>query len=266
MKNLYLLTFVKYYMFQKIICDSYAKPYDSRITTFVVYTPYIYLLDFYKYPYINISYKVMKEKKYRPSEYKNDNMKDYYYSSIIDFSKSLGDFSIVDISLSYCAIIMTSTKWGNFFYDIRNSKIESIHNYDFMELINTMETNYMDNRKNTIQLEIDGWHIPLNVLENASIIDRISNSFCKMYNFDTRTKAATNEIYNKKFLKEKICTENKNLYNHIAKVPDKFTYLDNGLFDKKWIKSKSGYTIGYNSIYDTWLCLYDILKEVIQRD
>jgi len=251
---------------QKIICDSYSPDYDSRLTTFLIYIPYIHLLDFYKYPYINISYKIMKEKKYKPSYYKNDSIKDYYYSSILDFSKSLGECFVINTAISYCAVILTSSKWGSFFYDIRNSAIHDVHDSDFITLIDEMESNYIDSSKSAKSLKTNEWHLPLNYFPTGDMPTKLAFSFYNLHNFDTRKYTTTNEIYAKRFLKENIKYENRSIFNHIAKVADNYTYLENGLFDKKWDKKKKGFNYGYNSIYDTWICLYDILKQILGAD
>lgn len=250
-------------MFCKILADSINK-YNDRITTFLIYIPHVYLLDFYKDKYINISYSVLQERKYVPSTCR-EGMNNYYWRSGLDFFNNVNKTNIINLSVSYAACIMTSTKWSEFF-----SKLYFVHtqntNYyenDYLDFLTKLENTYIENSKNVKFLNENDWHL-MDIVSNKQlpIMDKVRLQFTMYLKVNVNANFNPDLVGCKSLFSKNISEEKASVYNHIVKVPVEYNYLTNGLFDKKWDNKSKKLQRGYNDIYDSYLCLYDILEEL----
>ena len=256
-------------MFAKIIADS-LNSYNDRITTFFICIPYIYLSDF-KQQGINISYKIMK-KHYKPVL--DNPLDENRWSSGIDLINSISmKVNMINLALSYVSCIMTSTKWSAFLHNIYDSTLTNdyVYSKEFVDLIEIIENLYLENASNVRKLKEDEWHVSNRVREVAATVAKNKNisyidvliryQYYSYYNININL-SGTIQYEDTKYLFSKTFHEsNKEVYNHIVKVPIEYNYLTNGNFDSIW-DSKSGKIVkGYNTMYDSYLCLFDILNK-----
>jgi len=264
-------------MYAKIVADSINR-YNDRLTTYFVLVPYISLVNFYMFKDINISFKLIKHKKFKPV-FDKDTINEYRWNSGIDLINSVkSKNNIVDLALTYASCIMTSTKWSLFFKMIYDSGLVLPHNQpdEFVDLIEDIENKYLDNVKNINKLGENEWHVS-NTVKN--IVEKIVNNNKSLsYNqtliqyqyyayHQMNTALSGNIDYDsaKRLFATTFSYSNANIYNHIAKVPIEYDYLTNGYFDSKWDSKLKKMTTSYNTMYDSYLCLYDIISEKRQK-
>lgn len=264
-------------MYARIVADS-INDYNDRLTTYFVTIPYVCLIDFYKFKDINISFKFIKHKKFKPLFDKNV-MDDYKWSSGIDLISSIDEkYNIVNLSITYVSCIMTSTKWHQFFTAMYDSNLVLSYNQSnaFVELIDDMENRYIDNVKNVSKLKENEWHasnivkdiVKKAISDNSSLFysqTLIQYQYYAYYHMNTALNGNINYDDAKKIFSSTFNHNNSVIYNHIAKVPVEYDYLTNGYFDSKWNSKLRKMIKPYNIIYDSYLCLYDIILERKQK-
>lgn len=258
-----LIIYVLMEMFCRILADS-VNSYNDRITTFLVYLPHAYLFDFYKSGIINISYKLLNERKYIPTFCK-ETMNNYYWKSALDFLSNLPKQTVINMSISYTACIMTSTKWNVFFNMLYNNyNNESLYyEDDYLEFLTYMEELYINNAKNTKHLKENEWHLMKNISSSEMPLkDILKIQFAMYYKLNVSNEFNLDISECRLLFAKNIVPQYASIYNHIAKVPIEYNYLTNGLFDIKWSSKTNKLEKGYNSMYDSYLCLYDIVEEL----
>lgn len=262
-------------MFAKIVADS-INQFNNRITTFIVYMPYVLLNDFMSYDIsgmkvINISYKRLEKREYTPSS--KNSTDDYNWTAGIDFLKRVKS-NMLSYSLGYVACIMTSTKWHQFFghmlFKIDDTLKKAVPS-DYINLLIQMEELYIDNVKNVKSLSSDQWHLSPHIESMVSKLNIEPNLITKakvMYQYYAYAMFNLNPVAQfdyqlvvKQFTESKK-TQNINLCNHIVKVPIDYNYLTNGSFDSKWDPKLKIIERNYNTMYDSYLCLYDIIERL----
>lgn len=234
----------------KIIADSINSYYD-RLVTFLVYVPYFYIGEFKK-NYINMSYIEIYDNNY--IFFENEDEQQQWELAKINLSYIKNN--PIDRLFRLHKVFLTSSKWNLFFNDIynRSDKFEKF----FIDLIEKMDNAFQETTpKNT--LKVNEFHLHNAIAKYTTIS---LESKLKLYFHYLATgmpiKSSDIEIANMTFGS---CWKpsNQNIYNHIAKVGDHYTYLNNGLLDITWDDKRQDFASGYNNIYRTYLCWYDVL-------
>lgn len=262
-------------MFAKIVADS-INQFNNRITTYIVYIPYALLNDFIQYDIsgvkaINVTHKRLKSKEYTPSI--KNMIDDYNWNSGIDFLKKVKQ-NMISYSLGYVGCIMTSTKWYEFFCHMLSkvdNEFKSTVPRDFVDLLINMEESYISNRKNAKALKSDEWHISphIDVMVNSLNVEKgLLNKTKVMYQYYAYSQLNLNP--SAKFTHQLVVNHfptaklsgNINLCNHIVKVPVDYNYLTNGSFNSVWDNKLQMISRPYNTMFDSYLCLYDIIERL----